>query len=202
MKEKIIYIVSFTAAFVLVTVGIIYLNTVYKDIFHLDFTVVKTEKPKSVITVSDTTNVKMGELKSFFQQELRNYVLDSLKAYVGPAKIDTIINQVVKDSTLIDSLKYLSEALNKKDTELARQYKLTKTLKENISSQPDSLYLEWKKKTAKLYETMDPSKAAKIIQGYSDNVARDLIYTMKQKKAAEVLAEFSPENANRIMRAK
>ena len=49
---------------------------------------------------------------------------------------------------------------------------------------------------------MDPAKAAKIIQGYSDNVARDLIYSMKKNKASEILAAFSPENANRIMRAK
>jgi len=64
------------------------------------------------------------------------------------------------------------------------------------------MYVSWTKKIAKLYETMDPSKAAKIIQGYSDNIARDIIYTMKQKKAAGILAEFNPKIANRIMRAK
>ena len=48
---------------------------------------------------------------------------------------------------------------------------------------------------------MDTRKAAKIIQGYSDNIVRDLLLTMKKKKAAEILAEFKPETATRIISA-
>ena len=144
----------------------------------------------------------MAVLKDFLHQQLKNYVLDSLKNYVGTTKVDTIISSVVKDSSLIDSLKTLSSALIKTNSELAKQEELSKSLEKDVDNQPDSLYREWTKKTAKLYEIMDPAKAAKIIQGYSDNVARDLIYSMKKNKASEILAAFSPENANRIMRAK
>lgn len=200
MKEKIVYIASFLVAFLIVTFGIIYLNSVYRDIFHFDFTKTKVEVKKPAI--SDTTTIKMAELKSFLQQQLQEYVLDSLKTYVKTTKRDTIISQVVKDSSLIDSLKSLKQVLDKANSELAQKNKLANSLEKSLKSQPDSLYLAWTKRTAKLYETMDPAKAAKIIQGYSDNVARDIIYTMKQKKAAEILAEFNPESANRIMRAK
>ena len=200
MKEKIIYIISFLAAFLIVTFSIIYLNSAYKDIFHFDFAKIEVKKSEPVI--SDTTNIQMAALKKFLHQELKDYVLDSLKGYVGSTKIDTVIHSVVKDSSLIDSLNILNNALNQTSSELAKQQKLSKSLKKDLNAQPDSLYMEWTKKTAKLYETMDPTKAAKIIQGYSDNVARDLIYSMKKNKAADVLAEFSLENANRIMRAK
>ena len=65
----------------------------------------------------------------------------------------------------------------------------------------DSLHKAWVKNTAKLYESMDTRKAAKIIQGYSDNIVRDLLLTMKRKKAAEILAEFKLETATRIISA-
>ena len=202
MKNKIIYIASFLAAFLIVTFGIIYFNSVYKDIFQFDFTKKVETKKKTEAIISDTTNIQMAVLKDFLHQQLKNYVLDSLKNYVGTTKVDTIISSVVKDSSLIDSLKTLSSALIKTNSELAKQEELSKSLEKDVDNQPDSLYREWTKKTAKLYEIMDPAKAAKIIQGYSDNVARDLIYSMKKNKASEILAAFSPENANRIMRAK
>ncbi len=72
----------------------------------------------------------------------------------------------------------------------------------NNSEKEDTLYTKWMKSTAKLYENMEPKKAAKIIASYSDNMARDIIYTMKKKKAAEVLAELNPEFASRITRMK
>ncbi|MDP3682477.1 MAG: hypothetical protein Q8S01_00960, partial [Ignavibacteria bacterium] len=65
----------------------------------------------------------------------------------------------------------------------------------------DTAYLNWKKQTAALYELMEPKKAAKIIQNFSDNIARDILYTMKKKKAAEILAQLNPETANRITKA-
>lgn len=72
----------------------------------------------------------------------------------------------------------------------------------NNNAKEDTLYNKWMKSTAKLYENMEPKKAAKIIASYSDNMARDIIYTMKKKKAAEILAELNPEFASRITRLK
>jgi len=200
VKAKIIYISSFLITFVLVTMGIIYLNSQYRDIFHFDFTKIKPIENKEAAV--DTTSVQMGELKIFLQQQLKRFVLDSLKTYATVTKTDTIINNVVTDSSLIDSLQNLKNILNKTNSELTKQNERAKKLEKILKAQPDSVYVSWTKRTAKLYETMDPSKAAKIILGYSDNIARDIIYTMKKKKAAEVLAEFNPKIANRIMRVK
>ena len=61
-------------------------------------------------------------------------------------------------------------------------------------------YNDWVKNTAGLYDLMDSKKAAKIIQKLSDNEARDILYAMKKKKAAEILAELSPEVATRFTR--
>jgi flagellar motility protein MotE (MotC chaperone) len=65
----------------------------------------------------------------------------------------------------------------------------------------DTVYTKWTKSTASMLEAMDPRRAAKIIQNYSDNIAKDILYTMKKKKAAQILAELNPELANRITRA-
>ena len=60
---------------------------------------------------------------------------------------------------------------------------------------------EWAKQTAKLYESMEPRKAAKIISSYSDNESREILFRMNKKKAAKILAELNPETARRITRA-
>ncbi|MCL5028265.1 MAG: hypothetical protein M1480_04490, partial [Bacteroidetes bacterium] len=111
------------------------------------------------------------------------------------------------DSLLLDSLKNLQAALRSVDKKIALNVDASdksdqQTLVNNGKTKPDSSYIVWKNQTAKLYESMDPQKAAKIIQSYSDNVARDIIYSMRQKKAAEILSELNPETANRITRAK
>jgi len=62
---------------------------------------------------------------------------------------------------------------------------------------------EYKKliiETSKFYESMESAKAAKIILKYSDNIAKDILYSMKKKKAAEILSEINPEIAKRITR--
>jgi flagellar motility protein MotE (MotC chaperone) len=45
---------------------------------------------------------------------------------------------------------------------------------------------------------MDPKDAAKVIQKYSDNEARELIYKMKKNKAAAILSNLNPDFVNRI----
>jgi len=89
----------------------------------------------------------------------------------------------------------------------------TKNLKTDVSSIPPSNdkpvtqnivkgkeYTEWISKVTSIYAAMEPKKAAKIIQTYSDNVARDILYNMNKKTAAKVVSELSPETANRIFR--
>ncbi len=207
MKAKIIYIAAFAAAFLMVTGGIIYLNSMYRNIFQFDF---KPENTKSNKTLpADSTGVQMAELKNFFQNEFKQEIFDSLKTLVSSSKPDTVYANVVKDSSLIDSLRQLQTQLKKTDQALKKQDKTQKkqdqkksTAENDVIPKRDSTYNAWIKQTSKLYESMDPDKAAKIIQSYSDNVARDIIYSMRQKQAAEILSQLDPETANRITRAK
>jgi flagellar motility protein MotE (MotC chaperone) len=70
----------------------------------------------------------------------------------------------------------------------------------NKSTEKDSAYIKWKKSTVKLYELMDPKKAAKIISQHSDNIARDLIYSMNKKKAAQILQYLDNETVIKLTR--
>jgi len=78
-----------------------------------------------------------------------------------------------------------------------KQYELANTIQRR-----DSTYKSWLKKTVALYEAMDSKKVAKIILTYSDNIAKDIVYAMKKKKAAEILSQLTPETVNRITRVK
>ena len=199
MKEKIIYIVSFLLAFALVTGFLIYLNSAYKNIFAFDFTpadqvVVETKKPvqKDQITVQpkDLTVLNIA-------------LKDPVKQKADSTEIKpTLVS--VKDSNAVQVIrKKLAEeikpALTKPLPDPAELIKADQLNK--ILAKRDSTYKSWVKNTVKLYESMDTRKAAKIIQGYSDNIARDILLTMKKKKAAEIIAEFKPETATRIISA-
>ncbi len=199
MKEKIIYIVSFLLAFALVTGLLIFLNSTYNNIFTFDFT---------------TTVKTAAEIKKLDQ-------IDSTKVH---SKDSTIVN-VTPEAAIaqkIDSLQSKTTSVSLKDSnaaqivskKLAEEIKPALKIPQTASLDPikvdrvdknlakrDSLHKAWVKNTAKLYESMDTRKAAKIIQGYSDNIVRDLLLTMKKKKAAEILAEFKPETATRIISA-
>lgn len=206
MKSKIIYIVSFVAAFILTTLLIVYLNSNYKNIFQLDFSSVPQKMKNN--TANDTSKVTFGQLKDFMQNELKNELLDSLRTMYAGQNHDTVYAARQVDSVLIDSLRILRLALKQKNLVSAKPAKEIKQkpdqqIEKNIAkAKPDTSYIRWTKETAKLYESMDPQQAAKIIQSYSDNVARDIIYSMRQKSAAQVLSALNPETANRITLAK
>ena len=200
MKTKILYIITFLVAFLLVTGGIIYFNSNYRDIFQFDFTPVKKVINKKVKKNSKIE--KISDLKGYFQNEFAHEIFDSLKVFMKNNKIDTVYKSKADNTILIDSLKALKKELAKKDVEIKKSNIDEKMSVKEAKSKSDSVYNVWVKKTSKLYESMDADRAAKIIESYSDSVARDIIYSMRQKKAAEILAQFNPATANRITRAK
>ena len=204
MNNKIIYAVAFLGAFLLTTSAVIYLNNNYKDIFRFNFTPV--QKEETVNNNGDAaTSQSVLELKDFIQNELKNELFDSLRTMYTDRLNDAVYTKVLQDSTLIDSLKNIHQVITNLDQQLAKQETDIKTNQENFNKSKkssDSAYVAWTKQTAKLYEAMDSKRAAKIIQSYSDNVARDILYSMKQKKAAEIMSELNPETANRITQAK
>ncbi len=201
MKAKLIYIVSFLIVFLLTTGAIVRLNSMYKDIFKFDFTPIKQSESNNFL--SDTTNVSFAEIKNYLFGNFRRDVLDSLKSYLPPKTKDTVYSNSFQDSSLIDSVRSLKIALKDINAKIEQDVKKdTSQVNAAQTVKQDSSYNQWIKQTAKLYESMDAQKAAKIIQGYSDNVARDIIYSMRQKKAAEILSDLNPDTANRITRAK
>ncbi len=193
MKNKIIYIFLFLIAFIFTTGGVVFLNSIYKNVFQYDF---------RMVSDSDTTNI--NDSTKTMNASLAGVHSDSLKALSFNNPNDSLHTANFKDSTSSDSSKSIQNGTKSGQILLSDNKTQDSTHIQNdyIRTKPDSSYIIWMKQTAKLYESMDPKKAAKIIQSYSDNIARDIIYSMKQKNAAEILSELNPDTANRITRAK
>lgn len=204
MKQGIIYGGTFLFAFVIVTGLLIYLNSSYENIFQFNFA------PKSLVQLSDSTktdslniseNTKPAtELDSAVVQD--TVLLSSLGARENEdsIKIDNSDSIKVKKNTEILN-KNGNEKLEIKNTKTEVTSDLPqndKPILQNVVQGKE--YTEWVQKVTSIYSAMEPKKAAKIIQTYSDNVARDILYNMSKKTAAKVVSEFSPETANRIFR--
>ena len=199
MKEKIIYIVSFLLAFAFVTGLLIFLNSTYNNIFTFDFTTkVQTAAEIKILDQKDSTKVqsKDSTIVNVTPEATTAQKIDSLQSKITSVSLkDSNAAQIVSKK-LAEEIK---PALQIPQTASSDPIKVDRVDK-NLAKR-DSLHKAWVKNTAKLYESMDTRKAAKIIQGYSDNIVRDLLLTMKKKKAAEILAEFKPETATRIISA-
>jgi hypothetical protein len=198
MKASLIYAVVFLLTFVLVTAVINFLNSTYYNIFKMDFRNIEDVVPEEPI------------VPRLHQSYYETYDVDSnnvvQKNIYHTVVRDSIVKIVVKDSALdarIDSIQSLIKELvqvnEKLKNEKPKISELDNTAKEKSV---DSIYTAWIKKTAGIYNTMDPNDAAKIIESYSDNIAKDIIYTMKKKKAALVLAALNPQIAKNITRAR
>jgi hypothetical protein len=204
MKQGIIYGGTFIFAFVVVTGLLIYLNSSYENIFQFNFA------PKSLTQLSDSTKT------------------DSLNVSEDAALTTEPDSTIARDSILLSSLDGIemndSAKYNKTDsisvknksenpTQKGNEKLDIKNPKTDVTSIPPpndkpvtqnivqgKEYTEWITKVTSIYAAMEPKKAAKIIQTYSDNVARDILYNMNKKTAAKVVSELSPETANRIFR--
>jgi flagellar motility protein MotE (MotC chaperone) len=199
VKEKIVYIAAFLLAFALITGAIIYLNSIYKNIFKFDFTPETTTQNVTVIqpAVNDQTTQPKDTTT------VKKTLVDSLKQSPAVVKKDSSAVPL-SDTNSMKKVKDKIAEVKKIDEQNAiptPEQNNAATQKFN-NSKKDSSYQKWIKSTAQLYYSMDTKKAAKIIQGYSDNIARDILLTMKKKKAADILAEFKPEVATRIISVK
>lgn len=191
MKNKIIYIASFLTAFIAVTLAIIALNNNYRNIFAFDFQKVQPKIDTSALNQL-STSAEILMLKNYFEHEFRAKIIDSVKANT-PVKVDTVYQEVVKDEKLLDSLQQLVNQLNNTKELLAQKEEQIK-----LSENENKVDKDWIRKTSKLLAEMDPKRAAKVIKNYSDNEARELIYAMKQRKAAEILSLLDPVFVNKI----
>lgn len=193
MKPGIIYGGVFLFAFVIVTGLLIYMNSTYENIFQFNFA------PKSLV-VADS--LKTDSLKTALNDStaVKDSVL--LSSMSGVEENDSL-NQNPVENKEIENLEQNkhNEVVDQKNPKTD----LTSNQQQNNQTTTQTLpqgkeYTEWVTKVTSIYSAMEPKKAAKIIQTYSDNVARDILYNMNKKTAAKVVSELSPETANRIFR--
>lgn len=213
MKSILMTALPFVFAFVFVTGGIIYLNSSFNDIFHFDFS------PKQVENNQPKDNKNGEKKKKELNQSEESKVTELENKTIEPEVVENRVDSVNKEEKI-------NPPVNIIDSSKTKEQKIVPTVKENITltsnkqsnkdslikapvaelkipdkkSKNDTAYVNWLKSTSSLYEALEPKKAAKIIQSYSDNVARDILYTMKKKQAAKVISELSPEVVNRIIR--
>jgi flagellar motility protein MotE (MotC chaperone) len=196
VKNLIVYAAIFLFAFALVTGALFFLNSQYKNIFAFDFTP-ETHQPAKVepkensennVAVSDTTKADSTAVV----HDSTLVAQDTVKTAKEPEI------KAVKDQKLVAEVKPVQQKQPEK-APVTENPMVPKTNSKQSASKKDSVYNSWVTQTVKLYEVMDSKKVAKIILGYSDNIARDLILRMRKKKAAEVLSEFKPEVVTRLI---
>ena len=201
MKTLIIYALVFVLAFASVTGAVYLLNNHYENIFAFNFTETKIEVVADSSAVTEYP-VSLDEYTKQVISEIKGELIDTLAKLNQKVIVDTVYKEIVKDEMLIDSLKKAEQAklaANKTVEEKTKELEALKNKSQEINT---AEYKEWISSTVKLYESMDSKKAAKIISGYSDNVARDLIYSMKKKKAAEILSNLNSEQIVKLTQAK
>lgn len=223
-------ILVFVAAFVVVTVILIFMNSKFNNIFKFDFSAphaISINKNDSSKVKKDSSAAKQDEgtaadinLPGVSTEEIKKPEenKDSVKKEIANVETNSVNEKVKKElENKKNSEKKIEPKNTKVDVKTNKEVKVAQVQKppvknvtsnkstntnKNTSAKIDSSYIKWTKNTAAIYETMDAKKAAKIIENYSDNIARDIIYAMKKKKAAEILAELSPQVASKITKAK
>ena len=204
MKQGIIYGVAFLFAFFVVTGLLIYLNSSFENIFEFNFT------PKSIVEVSDSTktdSLYVSENLDTVQTPDSTAQDSILLSSLGGVESKDSSNIEKIDSVKINNLTEKSDNKKGKENIVEQNNKTDLTVTQPQNDKPETQnepqgkeYNEWIKKVSSIYSSIEPKKAAKIIQTYSDNVARDILYGMNKKTAAKVVSEFNPETANRIFR--
>ncbi len=198
MKEKTIYIGAFVIAFIFVSSAIIYVNTLFRNIFKFDFSPVgqvtySSQQQQTMPAAAQNPPAQTDQQKTD-SMKVAALLSDSLKNQ-QPVKLDTASTVALKDT---NAIKKVQNVVNTQKT-MNEAEAINNPVAKTSTTKPDTTYSKWIKKTGKLYESMDAKKAAKIILGYSDNIARDLLLSMRKKKAAEILSEIKPEIASRII---
>ncbi len=203
MKNIISAVMAFAVAFVAVTGILILANMHFRNIFAFDFRprpVKKVVKHKVTFCPKD-----YWRIEKFVRDEFKKELLDTLHTMYFKKKIDTVYTVIVKDKALMESVNKAMKTIIKQDAEIKKKDKKIAELEDKIKKEKErekqkrsEEYVNWVKNNAKLLSEMDSGMAAKIIENYSDNIAKDLIYAMKKKKAAEILSYLPPKKVAKI----
>ena len=203
MKNIISTVLVFVVAFIAVTGALMLANMYYRNIFAFDF---RPREVKKVIKHKVTFCPKdYWRIEKFVRDEFKKELLDTLHTMYFKKKIDTVYTVIVKDKALMKSLDKAMKTILEKDNEIKNKDKQIAQLSEELKKEKEKQkknkseeYVNWLKNNAKLLSQMDAGMAAKILENYSDNIARDLIYAMKKKQAAEILGYLTPEKVAKI----
>jgi len=189
MIDKIATVIIFIVSFVMVTALIAFMNLKYDNIFDFDFT--PSHAAAELRTVQQIEDIKLN-----LRPEIEKAVFDSLKVIGFDSS--AVVGTNNKILILEDSIAVLQKEIAKLSTETSNLEVTNANFEKKEDSEAE--YQEWIKTTSKLFESMESQKAAKIILKYSDNIAKDILYSIKKKKAADILSELNPETAKRITR--
>lgn len=191
MKNKIIAASVYAVTFLVVTVIIAMLNNSYHNIFKFDFSPpVGEDIIHSGVRLENLAKIKKG-IENVVRQEYEDSI-DVIKT-----KSEEEIAAAKVDPVLLDSIKVLKDHLAR--LEKQKEAQLKSRSQEAAKDTANTAYEKWLKNAISYYESMDVDQAAKIITNYSDNVARDIIYNMKKKKAVKILSALKPEIVNRLI---
>lgn len=177
MKNIILYGLIFTIAFLATTLGIYTYNNKYVNMFEFDF------RDAAKVALADSLRLKEVEIVD---------ATDSLST-----------KNVHKEKTekLKKDFKETKVELDQTSIELSQKEKEIELLKKLLEVKNNEEHDEWLKSTIKLYEEMETNKAGKLLKTIPEDEARELIYSMKKKKAAEILSNLDTETVKRLTRA-
>lgn len=173
--------------FIVVTLAMAFLNGKYENVFKMDF---RPGGDSKVAELVKNGPKKADSLKAASQAQIPGKPQNS-----NAAAQNQTLSQLARDQkgSMLPGARANTEAqVQKNAQETARRLK----------ERQDSTYKSWLKSTVKLFNAMDPKKAAQILTHYSDNVARDIIYTMKKKNAAEILSDLDNKTAAKLTGAR
>ena len=201
-EMKILNIVVFVAAFLIVTGGLIFFNSIYNNIFKFDFSSIPNIDSLSVASTVSPNDPSVELKEQADKKAVPVGGKDTTNNLPSNMQKDTVNASIPKSQATPQVIPIQNKSQNfsvNNQTDPEQQNGQETVIDKNIkASEIDTIYQKWIKQTAKLYESMDPKKAALIIRNYSESTARDIIYKMKKKQAADILSELDPVTANRI----
>lgn len=177
MKNAIVYGIIFLLAFIGTTAGIYFMNNKFVNMFEFDFRNAREVAMADSLALIATDSLVVSD--TTFVAESHVDKNEELEKHITETKAE---------------LNKTSEKLSKREKELER---LRKQLEEKNAAEHE----KWLKSTIKLYEAMDVNKAGQLLKSLPENEARELVYAMKQKKAAEILSNLDTETVKRLTRA-
>jgi flagellar motility protein MotE (MotC chaperone) len=196
LKVSFLYTLTFIVAFLAVTGLLIIANERFQNIFKFDFSPVK------VVASADTS----AQIK-FTENTVVPDTIKSVKDTLAKPPEDTsnIQKPKVESPAITAKNKQVSDISNNTNQAVQTVQNLPeekiKPLETDVMPKtPDSTYNKWKKATVRIYEAMDARKVAQVLTSLSDSEARELIYSMKKKKAAEILSNLNAESVKRLTR--